>query len=218
MIGIRVARNIHSEMFPVEEKVYNEIEELLNIDSGIVCVLIPQKTYYRIGEKPQINVLIINKTDSTIYLPNCLDGSSDMTRLPYCDIEILNMNTRKWGKEFVDVMPNSLVEYDLQLLRPNEYFNPLDYKIDITKSEPDSMFFFKTQTISQLTGNWLPSGLDAKNYLLPKNYKIQFVYNTKDTSTIRGWNTHRHFSLDKLDSIPKISIKSNIVTLKYRLF
>ena len=221
LAGIRIARNIYSEMFPMEEKVYNEIEELLNTDSGIVCVLIPQKTFYRIGEKPQINVLIINKTDSTIYLPNCLNGSSDMTRLPYCNIEILNMNTWKWGIEIIDVMPNPLVESDLQLLRPNEYFNPLDNKIDVKKYEPDSILFFDSHTITQLTGNWLPKGLSAKNYLIPKNYKIQFVYDTKDTTTFQGWNTHEYFTdfnMDRLDSIPKISIKSNIVTLKYRLF
>jgi len=45
LIGVRVARNIYSEMFPMEEKVYDEIEERLNADSGIVCVLIPQKTF-----------------------------------------------------------------------------------------------------------------------------------------------------------------------------
>jgi hypothetical protein len=221
LTGIRVARDIYSEMFPIEEKVYDEIEELLNSNSGIVCVLIPQKTFYRIGEKPQINVLIIHKTDSTIYLPYCLDGSSDMTRLPYCNIEILNMHTGKWEMGFVCGVVNPLVENDLQLLRPNECFNPLAYKLDIIKFELDSISFFESHTITQLAGNWLPSGLRAKNYLIPKNYKIQFVYDTKDTTTTYGWNTHENFTnfnLDRLDSIPRISIKSNIVTLKYRLF
>ena len=221
LIGVRIARNIYSEMVPIEEKVYAEIEERLNVDSGIVCVLIPQKTFYRIGEKPQISVLIINKTDSTIYLPNCLDGSSEMTRLPYCDIKILNMNTGKWWVEFMDANPNPLIESDLQMLRPNECFNPLDYKLDIEKFDADSIIYFKSHTTIQLTGNWLPRGLSAKNYLIPKNYKIQFVYSTTATKTIRGWNTLENFTdfnLNKLDSIPKISIKSNIVTLKYRLF
>ena len=219
LIGISIARNLYNEgMIPIfreDEKMFTEIDELIQTDTGIICVLIPEKIYYRIGEKPQINVLIINRTNSTIYLPNCLDGSSDNTRLPFCDIEILNMNTRKWGKQFIDVMPNPLIENDLQLLRPNESFNPLGYRLNT-----DSILFFKPHTITQLTGNWLPRGLNARNYLIPKNYKIQFVYSTEDSTTFRGWNAHEYFTnfdLDRLDSIPKISIRSNVVTLKYRL-
>jgi len=223
LIGIRVARNLYNELeiFPLsreDEEMFLEIGERLNSDTGIICVLIPQKIYYRIGEKPQIDVLIINRTDKTIYLPNSLDGSSDLTRLPYCDIEILN--SRKRGG-FIDIMPNPLVENDLQLLRPNECFNPLNnYKLDIKIYQPDSVLFFKPDTRIRLTDLWLPNGLNARNYLIPKNYKIQFVYSTKD-STFRGWNVSEHhtdFNLDKLDSIPEISIKSNIVILKYRLF
>ena len=224
LIGISIARNLYNEgMLPVlraDETMFLEIDELLQTDTGIICVLIPEKIYYRIGEKPQISVLIINRTDSIIYLPHCLDGSSDGTRLPFCDIEILNMNTSKWGRQFIDVMPNPLIANDLQLLQPNESFNPLAYRLDIKKYEPDSILFFEHSTITQLTGNWLPRGLNAKNYLIPKNYKIQFVYSTEDTTTFRGWNIHEHFSdfnLDRLDSIPKITIRSNVITLKYRL-
>lgn len=221
LIGIRVTRNLYNEsgmipLRPEDEKVFLEIDSILNIDTGIVCVLIPHKIFYRIGEKPQIDVLIINRTDSTIYLPNSLDGSSDRTRLPYCDIEILNSKKRKG---FIDVMPNPLVENDLQLLRPNECFNPIsNYKLDIQIYQPDSILFFKPNTITQLTGAWLPQGLNASNYLIPKNYKIQFAYSTKDSTTIRGWNVCKDFNLNKLDSVPRINIKSNAVTLKYRLF
>ena len=224
LIGIRITRNMYNESGiipprPEDEKIFHEIESIIKIDTGIVCVLIPYKIFYRIGEKPQIDVLIINRTDSTIYLPNSLDGSSDRTRLPYCDIEILN-SKKRYG--FIDVMPNCLVESDLQLLRPNECFNPINnYKLDIEIYQPDSIFFFKPYTATQLTGAWRPKGLDVRNYLMPKNYKIQFVYSTKDSTTIRGWNDCEHFAdfnLNKLDSVPKISIKSNVVTLKYRLF
>ena len=207
-------------IFREDEKMFLEIDDFLQTDTGIICVLIPQKVYHRIGETPKINVLIINRTDSAIYLPNCLDGSSDRTRLPFCDIKILNTNTRNWGKQFIDGMPNPLIENDLQLLRPNESFNPLGYRLYIQKFEPDSIVFFKPCAITQLTGHWLPRGLNARNYLIPKNYKIQFVYSTEDTTTFRGWNTHENFTnfnLDRLDSIPKISIRSNVITLKYRL-
>ena len=224
LIGIRITRNLYNEsgMIPLrseDEKVFLEIDSILKINTGIVCVLIPHKIFYRIGEKPQIDVLIINKTDSAVYLPNSLDGSSDRTRLPYCDIKILNS---KKHKGFIDVTPNHLVENDLQLLRPNECFNPIsNYKLDIQIYQPDSILFFKSDTVTQLTGAWLPKGLNARNYLIPKNYKIQFVYSTEDSTTIRGWNAYEHFTdfnLNKLDSVPKISIKSNVVTLKYRLF
>ena len=224
LIGISITRNLYNEgMFPIfreDEKMFLEMEKLLQTDTGIICVLIPEKIYYRIGERPQISVLIINRTDTTIYLPNCLDGSSDGTRLPFCDMEILNMNTSKWGRQFIDVMPNPLIENDLQLLRPNESFNPLGYRLNIKKFEPDSILFFEPFTITLLTGNWLPRGLNARNYLIPQNYRIQFVYSTEDTTSFRGWNTHEHFSdfnLDRLDSIPKITIRSNVITLKYRL-
>ena len=217
LVGIRTSRNIYSEIFPIEEKVYNEINELLKIDSGIVCILIPQKTYYRIGEKPQVDVLIINRTDSTIYLPNSLDGSSNLTRLPFCDIKILNKE--KVGN-FIDLNPNPIIESDLQQLRPNDCFNPIrNYKLEIMHFESDSLLFNMPYTQTQLSGPWLPNGLNAKNYLIPKNYNIQFVYSTKD-STLHDWNIHENytnFNLTKLDSIPRINIKSNIVTLKYRL-
>src|SRR5690554_5345536 len=90
LIGIRIYRQYQAEFITIEESVYSDIQDKIEIDSGIVCVLIPKKTYYRIGEKPQLEVLIINKTDSTIYLPGCLDGSDIRTRLPYCDFLVLN--------------------------------------------------------------------------------------------------------------------------------
>jgi len=168
LIGVSITRNLYNEgMTPFlredDLKMFLEIDEHLQTDTGIICVLFPQKIYHRIGETPQINILIINRTDSTIYLPNCLDGSSDRTRLPFCDIEILNMNTRKWGKRFIDFMPNPLIENDLQLLGPNESFNPFGYRLDIEKFDPDSILFFKPHSITQLTGNWLPRGIYARN-------------------------------------------------------
>lgn len=223
LVGVWVARSFYNAgifpLFSEDERVLSEIRDLAAVDTGIVCLLIPQKIYHRIGEKPQIDVLIINKTDSVIYLPDCLDGSSDRTRLPYCDIKILSANTQKWGIRFLDINPNPLVETDLQLLHPNECFDPLRYKLHVRRYDADSIWSLKSHTTAQLTGNWLPNGLDASNYLLPKNYKIQFVYSTEDSTTSHGWNMHcyKNFNLSKLDSIPKISIKSNVITLRYRL-
>lgn len=221
LIGLRVFHQIQAEIIAVHDEVYANIDSLLDIDTGIVCILIPQKTYYRIGEKPQIDILIINRTDSSIYLPGCLDGSADLTRLPYCDIKVLN---RKIGtRKFLDVNPNPLVKGDLQILKPNDFFNPLNrYRLQIDTLPPDTLLGSKISISTSLENYWPSPILDGKNYLIPGRYEIQFVYSTvRDTIILHDWNINKgfqDFNLNILDSIPRIKIKSNIVTLKYRLF
>ena len=220
LIGFRVFHQFQSEIFTVNETVQEEIDSLLKIDTGVVAVLIPRKTYYRIGESPQLDVVILNRTDSTIYLPGYLDGSANKTRQPYSDFKILNRNVS--GSRFIDVMPNPLVRGDLKRLQPNDCFNPInDYHIQIDTFPPDTLFGNQTEISISLENFWSPESLDGNNFLLPGSYDVQFVYCTiEDTTILRRWNIHENFTdfdLNLLDSIPEVDIKSNIVTLKYRL-
>ncbi|WP_289056014.1 hypothetical protein [Carboxylicivirga marina] len=221
LIGIRVYRQYQAETLRIEDYVYSDIQERIDIDSGIVCILIPQKTYYRIGEKPQLDVLIINKTDSTIYLPGCLDGSDIRTRLPYCDFLVSNKNILK-PQKWIDVSPNPLINLDLQKLSPNDCFNPLsDYKLKSFKINKDNALNLPETTFSQLYNFWEPQSLQGRNFLLPGNYEIQFIYSTiPDENILFDWNVScndfEQLNIDLIDSIPEIKIQSNTVKLKYR--
>lgn len=194
----------------MDDMVYDEINHLLNADSGIVCILIPQKKYYRIGESPLIDIAIINMTDSVIYLAGCLDGSWDSVRMPCCDMRILNRKTRQ--KKHVDLLPNTLEATDFQLLKPNEAFNPINryyLQVDTVKSLYIS---------ARLKNYHSPPSLDGRNFLLPGRYDLQFVYSTNNcTATLHGWNTDENVQ-EILDRVPSIEIKSNVATLHYSLF
>jgi hypothetical protein len=217
LIGFRIYNQYQSIFDTISEEVYDEINHIIETDTGIVCVLIPQKTYYRIGENPQINVLLINKTDRTIYLPGCLDGSSIPFRLPYCDVKLLNR--KKIMPRMLCGMTNPMRESDLQMLKPNECFNPLNrYWLQIETFPPDSLLNFNESVITELSNYFPPAILDGQDFLIPGEYQIQFVYSTMPDSTIFfGWNTSADFRLELFDSIPQISITSNIVKLKYRI-
>ncbi len=216
LIALRIFRQIQRNTIPIEDVVYEELNQISQTDTGIVIMLIPNKTYYRIGEKPDLDVLLVNNTDSTILLSSCLDGSSDGTRLPYCDLKILN---KKAKHRPICLLPNSLLPSDLKWVPSGKSFNIIDgHKIrrDTSNNSNEKPFVRTT-----LENYWYPRGFEGTNYLLPGNYKVQFHYNTIDTTTFQGWNANEDFELFDtilLHQIPKINIKSNIVTLKYRLF
>lgn len=216
LIALRIFRQVQTNTIPIEDVVYEELNQISQVDTGIVIMLIPNKTYYRIGEKPDLDVMVINNTDSAILLPGCLDGSSDLTRLPYCDLEILN---KKAKQRPICLLPNPLLPHDLNWIPPGGNINLLNNHIIrrdtfINSNEEISVS-------SHLDNYWTPRGFVSANYLLPGNYKVQFHYSTMDTNTFNGWNVDEHFdSFHKtlIHQVPKIDIKSNIVTLKYRFF
>jgi hypothetical protein len=210
LLCIRVFNQLRSEVFVMDDMVYDEINQLLNVDSGIVCILIPQKKYYRIGESPLIDIAIINMTDSAVYLAGCLDGSWNSVRMPYCDMRLINRKTRQ--KKHVDLLPNMLEAIDFQLLKPNEAFNPINryyLQVDTLKS---------LHVSPRLQNYHSPPSLDGRNFLLPGRYDLQFVYSTNNcTATLHGWNTDERVQ-EILDRVPSIEIKSNVATLHYSLF
>ncbi|MCD7900800.1 MAG: hypothetical protein LUH22_13280 [Bacteroides sp.] len=167
-----------------------------------------------------MDVLILNRTDSTIYLPACLDGSSLKLRYPAANIEILN--GRKRTVRFCPMF-NPLVSRQIRKLEPNECFNPIDaYTVEIKSYPADSILCRVDQERVSIEKFWTPKGLDLENYLLPGKYELQFTYNTKrDSGVLSGWNIVPDWSdvnLDFFDRIPEVEIKSNIVTLTYKIF
>jgi hypothetical protein len=85
LLGWRIFYQVRANNIAVSDNDYYEISNHLANDSGIVAILIPNKTYYRLGEKPDMDLILLNRTDSVVYLPGSLDGSAIPTRLPYCD-------------------------------------------------------------------------------------------------------------------------------------
>ena len=221
LLGLKIFYEYKARISGEEEYVYDDIQTLIEIDTGIVAILIPQKTYYRIGESPQLDVVLINRTGKRIYLPGCLDGSSDKIRLPYCDFVILNPGLE--FNRFIDVNPNPLLKEDLVLLNPNESFDPLkNYQLRMDTFPADTLLGLDTHVSTRLNKFWTPRGLYGNNFLIPGNYDIQFVYSTEDSiETFLGWNCSDvscRFVASYIDSIPRFTAKSNVVRLKYRLF
>ncbi|NDV59363.1 hypothetical protein [Bacteroides sp. 519] len=221
LIGTRGYNYFYSEYLPYDEKTSEAIYQHIEKDSGIICVLIPHKTHYRIGERPELDVLIINKTDSTIYLPGNMDGSSYGFRLPVTDFKVLNRKPRKYG--LFCPMFNPMVPDELRRVKPGECFNPFNtYRIETIHYAADSILGWDAQTLTRMKNYWPHEALDAHNFLLPGNYDIQFVYSTKKDSTVlMGLNISNEWPKEKmniLDSIPVVELKSNVVRLKYRIF
>lgn len=224
LIGLQSFYYFRGEYHLYDEDMYEEIGQHINKDSGIVCVLIPRKIYYRIGERPELDVIIINKTDSAIYLPGNMDGSSFGLRLPATDFKVLNRNKRR-KRTFCPVF-NLMVPGELTRLAPGECFNPLDkYRIESQFSKADSIFGWGAHTELFLENYWSHEALEGNNFLLPGNYDMQFVYSTvRDTTNQFMFGLlidESKWSEDKmnlLDSIPEVLLKSNVVRLKYRIF
>lgn len=219
LIGWRIFFQIRSNYIPYSEDDYIGISEMLDVDSGIVAVLVPNKKYYRIGEIPDLDLILINRTDSVIYLPGSLDGSPVMTRLPYCDFEVLNRKVNR--KRFIDVNPNPLIKEDLVRLAPNECFNAFDKKTLVIKNYGYDSLINKNVIENSLNNYWSPFDFGHKRILWPGIYKVRVVYSTIPNSNIfAGWNIQGLFKQNEnyIDSIPEIEIMSNIVTLRYSLF
>jgi hypothetical protein len=116
----------------------------------------------------------------------------------------------------------------LHILKPNEYFNPINnYKFVIDTFPADTVLGLKMEPYSDWMYPWTPQNLKGEKFLLPGKYKLQFVYSTKvDTAKFHNWlirssfpgQQEEEFDTTLLNKIPEILIKSNIVELKYRIF
>lgn len=218
LVGWRVFSQIRIDYLSYSEKDYKGIYKQLDVDSGIVAVLIPNKKYYRIGEMPDMNLILINRTDSVIYLPGALDGSPNMTRLPFCDFEVLNRSVNHKG--WIDAMPNPLINEDLVRLEPTESFNAFDKKIILIKDHGYDSLFMRQDISTDLHNFWSPFNFGHKRIIWPGKYDIKVIYSTmNDTSIFKGWNPDDYdFNYKYLDSIPETRVESNTVTIRYSIF
>lgn len=224
LAGIRSGSYFISEYFRYDEDIENEITRRINKDTGVICLLIPRKLYYRIGERPELDVVIVNKTDSVIYLPGNMDGSSLGMRLPATDFKVLNRNNRRHRMYCATF--NRMVPGELTRLAPGECFNPLDrYRIEKRFHEANTVLGFDERTSFSLENYWPHEGLDGDNFLLPGSYDVQFIYSTVRDTTDRimfgflpgEWDWPEE-KMPLLDSIPQVELKSNVVRLRYGIF
>jgi hypothetical protein len=218
LLGWRIFYQVRANNIAVIDNDYYEISNHLANDSGIVAILIPNKTYYRLGEKPDMDLILLNRTDSVVYLPGSLDGSAIPTRLPYCDYIVQNRKVKR--KYWIDANPNPLINEDLVRLEPNEYFNAFDNLSLLIKDYGYDSLLNTNNKVTKMHDFWSPFNFGHKSIIWPGRYDIQVVYSTKnDTSFFAGWNlSDRNFNSNYLDSIPEIYILSNAVSIRYSLF
>ena len=199
---------------------------MLNNNDSFVCILKSEKEIYKIGEKPELNIEIINKTDSSVILVGSLDGSDIGWRLPFCMFSVKHQifgYTSKYSFGCANV--NNFREKDFVEVATNSGFNPYEHI--------DDMVFFSSYQIQ------------SDQFWIPGNYQIFFIYSTLNNDSI-FWSNDKLLSIDstmkewyfeqgreqeyyhelkhinKLDSlwnlVPKMDIVSNPITIKYRLF
>jgi hypothetical protein len=171
-------------------------------DAQFICTLTTDKTVYKIGELPQLNVEIINQGNTAVYLPGSLEGSDLKSRMPYCYFTI--------EKPKPDTLIflrcgnlNPLREIEVKLIKPKEAFNP--YKIF------DNYGFFNDL-----------AAIQKETYRNAGVYKIQFHYSTisQDTRAFMGnpgqWDKNSDSTKLKalLEKIPKIDILSNVIEIR----
>jgi hypothetical protein len=168
------------------------------------CVLTTDKLVYKIGEVPKLEVKIINKSGSDIYLIGSLDNSANKRRMPYCyyNIEKPVPDTLSFG--FCGTA-NPLRAEDFTLVKSGEAFNPFE--------SIDNYGFFPDYASTQ-----------KETFRIPGIYKIQFHYSAKnsDIENFRGsisaenWAKRNDTALiNKLFAkVPKIELSSNTIEIK----
>lgn len=172
-------------------------------NAGFICILSSDKTIYKVGQVPKLEVQIINQSNNEIYLIGSLDGSAEKWRFPYCYFTI--------DKPKVDTIlfprcgnTNPIRIEDFVLVKPKGKFNPF-------QSIGGSGFFGDHTTTQKET--FRNAGI----------YKIQFHYST-DTDNIgnfmgnfgqwsKGADSVKIKSL--LARVPKMDIISNRIEIKF---
>ena len=132
----------------------------------IVCEISAKKTNYVVGESPAIEVRLRNKTNRTIRLVGCLDGSDLGWRFPHCVFEVDGPPGHRGPGIGRCGNTNALRAEDFVDLRAGESLNPF-MRID------DYGFFGS-------------SALDFTHFMVPGKYTVRFRYST-NSSKILEW-------------------------------
>lgn len=205
-------------------KLENEtIETLRQNKEDLVCILKANKRTHQIGELPDISLEIINKTDSTILMARCLDGSPYGFRLPFSQFNIRHQLLGEVESTFFGCGNfDPLKESDFQEVESGNGFNPYGgnsfcsiINFGFTK--------FMMPGIYELTYNYSTIG---KEFLAPRNKEsFQIDSNLKSWYFKEGRQVEyfrKKMELDKLDSlwncVPKVDLQSNTITIEYNLF
>ena len=199
-IIINVLVRISEETIRNEE---NQITELLNKENSINCILKANKRIYKLGEKPDLFVQIVNKLDTSITLIGSLDGSAIGARFPICQFsvkhKILGNSLNSLFPSFYCATLNPTRIEDFQTISSNESFNPYQ-KID------DYGYFGADQ-------------LEGINFYFPGIYEITFYFLTDPNVIENGLGYDDHLiptSLKVLwEEVPKLDLTSNTITIEY---
>lgn len=171
-----------------------------NTSAPLRCSISTNKKLYKRGEVPKIQVRIKNEGEKAIYLSHSLDGSQEKMRYPYCYFEIKDSKGKR---------------VETRVLRCGNT-NPLEPE-SFAKVEPKATFDLSTGLHStQLY-------LFAKN-AKPGTYKLRFTYSTQSPDIEKwlgdgrlGQNSEKDRKLlALLQQVPKSTIRSNELTLRFR--
>jgi len=112
-------------LFIIFSLCFSSFNRQLNLDSeaNFSCTIHSKFKTYKIGQTPDIQVEILNKSKDDIYLIGALDGSDIKRRMPYCYFTI--------EKPEPDTIPylrcgfaNPLRIAEYRLVKAGEIFNP----------------------------------------------------------------------------------------------
>ncbi|MFT3822631.1 MAG: hypothetical protein QM731_01880 [Chitinophagaceae bacterium] len=167
---------------------------------AFTCTLTSDKTIYKLGEVPKLEVRIINNTKKAVYLIGSLDGSASGRRMPACyfNIEKPHPDTVHF---FGCGVTNSIRPADFQQVKPAQQFDPYQTK--------DDYGYFTDYVATQ-----------PATYRQPGTYKIQFHYSTaaNNLHEFVGTSWSRNYDSlqlkDMLSRIPKIELVSNEIEIK----
>lgn len=166
------------------------------------CVLTCNKTTFKIGEVPMLEVKIKNDGNSDICLIGALEGSDDKRRMPYCyyTIEKPKPDTVRFTR---CGNSNPLRAADFKIIKRNSTFNPFEHVDD---------YGFFTDYLSSQT----------ETYRNPGIYKIQFHYSTNSDSIKKFmgnfgfWDKRDDSTLIKelFTKVTKVDLVSNTIEIK----
>lgn len=166
------------------------------------CILTSDRTEYKVGEVPQLQVKIINEGNEDVYIIGSLDGSDVKWRMPYCYFSIQKPKTDSVGLVGRCGNTNALSASDFIRIKPGESFNPYQLFDGIHG------FFSDFETMR------------PENFRNPGIYKIRFYYNSNsnDIDSFDGrFNQLGNDSIAVRELFPKaakVELSSNEIEIR----
>lgn len=224
LIGINQFQTVSQSKIDAENE---KIETIINNDEPIVCILKANKRKYKIGEKPDIEVQIINKTDSTITLIGSLDGSSEGVRTPLSQFTVRHQmfgeKERSYSRCF---RTNPIRLLDYKEVKSGEIFNPYE-KIDDYGFFPDYLLYgttFQLPGVYTITYQYSTNPADIHSFF-ENDDEIEVIDSSSSFEDLRidsvyyeqilSYNRMMDSFFNQLPRIPEVQLKSNNITIEY---